>query len=193
MSKEQVRMMNDDDKLIKEANNPLTDLFRRVLKEMGVEAQAWNQRLTRFLKSPLSRVPKNAKDIGQERNNFNRAIAKRHITFKTFHKAIQILGPVKYSMSITMVMRDGSEIKVSTGMMENSYSKIDSLVAAVTGEGLNPDSDIDEYDSEDEDNITDDDVDEKIHQISNPTYDSTDKVERKLNFMNRLKSRGDNK
>lgn len=187
MSKEQVRMMNDDDKLIKEANNPLTDLFRRVLKEMGVEAQAWNQRLTRFLKSPLSRVPKNAKDIGQERNNFNRAIAKRHITFKTFHKAIQILGPVKYSMSITMVMRDGNEIKVSTGMMENSYSKIDSLSAAITGEGLSPEYDNVNYD-DDGDNFTDDDVDEKILQISNPEYDDRDKRERKSKFMEKLKS-----
>jgi len=168
MSKEQVRMMNDGDKLIKEAGNPLTNLFRRVLKELHVETQAWNRRLTTFLQSPLSRVPKNAKDIGQERNNFNRAIAKRLITFKTFQKAIQIMGPVKYSMSITMIMRDGREVTVSTGLINNPYSNIDSLVSTVTGKGLDPSLDNADYD-EDEDeadtDITDEAVEEMIHQI----------------------------
>lgn len=170
MSKEQVRMMNDGDKLIKEAGNPLTNLFRRVLKDMRVETQAWNRRLTTFLQSPLSRVPKNAKDIGQERNNFNRAIAKKYITFKTFQKAIQILGPLKYSMSITMVMRDGKEVTVSTGMINNPYSQIDSLNAVVTGKGLSPENDNVDYDEGTDTDITDEAVDEMIHQISSPVY-----------------------
>lgn len=170
MSKEQVRMMNDGDKLIKEAGNPLTNLFRRVLKEMRVETQSWNRRLTTFLQSPLSRVPKNAKDIGQERNNFNRAIAKRHITFKTFQKAIQILGPLKYSMSITMVMRDGKEVTVSTGMINNPYSQIDSLNAVVTGKGLSPENDNVDYDEDTDADITDEAVDDMIHQIPSPVY-----------------------
>lgn len=170
MSKEQVRMMNDGDKLIKEAGNPLTNLFRRVLKEMRVETQSWNRRLTTFLQSPLSRVPKNAKDIGQERNNFNRAIAKRHITFKTFQKAIQILGPLKYSMSITMVMRDGKEVTVSTGMINNPYSQIDSLNAVVTGKGLSPEHDNVNYDEDTDADITDEAVDDMIHQIPSPVY-----------------------
>jgi hypothetical protein len=175
MSKEQVRMMNDDDKLIKEAGNPLTNLFRRVLKEMRVETQSWNRRLTTFLQSHLSRVPKNAKDIGQERNNFNRAIAKRHITFKTFQKAIQILGPLKYSMSITLVMRDGKELTVSTGLINNPYSQIDSLNATMTGKGLNPENDNVDYDEDEEEleaDITDEAVDEMIHQIQSPVYRS---------------------
>ena len=170
MSKEQVRMMNDGDKLIKEAGNPLTNLFRRVLKDMRVETQAWNRRLTTFLQSPLSRVPKNAKDIGQERNNFNRAIAKKYITFKTFQKAIQILGPLKYSMSITMVMRDGKEVTVSTGMINNPYSQIDSLNAVVTGKGLGPENDNVDYDEGTDTDITDEAVDDMIHQISSPVY-----------------------
>lgn len=170
MAKEQIRMMNDGDKLIKEAGNPLTSLFRRVLKEMRVETQSWNRRLTTFLQSPLSRVPKNAKDIGQERNNFNRAIAKRHITFKTFQKAIQILGPLKYSMSITMQMRDGSEVTVSTGLINNPYSQIDSLNATVTGKGLAPEFDNVNYDDDTDADITDEAVDEMIHQIPSPVY-----------------------
>lgn len=192
MSKEQVRMMNDGDKLIKEAGNPLTNLFRRVLKELHVETQAWNRRLTTFLQSPLSRVPKNAKDIGQERNNFNRAIAKRCITFKTFQKAIQIMGPVKYSMSITMIMRDGREVTVSTGPINNPYSNIDSLVSTVTGKGLDPSLDNVDYD-EDEDetdtNITDEAVEEAIHQIPNgPSFTprSPEKRERRSSVISNI-------
>lgn len=172
MSKEQVRMMNDSDKLIEEARNPLTKLFRRVLKEMRVETQSWNRRLTTFLQSSLSRVPKNAKDIGQERNNFNRAIAKKEITFKTFQKAIQILGPLKYSMSITLVMRNGEEVTVSTGTINNPYSLIDTLNAVVTGKGMGPENDISDYDEETETTITDEAVDDMIHQISSPVYPS---------------------
>jgi len=48
-------MMDDKEKLLKEAANPLTYLFRKVLLELGVEAKPWNRRLTAFLSSPLSR------------------------------------------------------------------------------------------------------------------------------------------
>lgn len=191
MSKEQVRMMNDAEKLIKEAGNPLTNLFRRVLKEMRVETQSWNRRLTTFLQSHLSRVPKNAKDIGQERNNFNRAIAKRHITFKTFQKAIQILGPLKYSMSITMVMRNGEEVTVSTGLINNPYSQIDSLNATVTGKGLSPDLDNVDYDEDETDtDITDEAVDDMIHQISSPVFSSRSPEQRER--MARVLSKANN-
>jgi len=159
-------MMDDQDKLLKEAGNPLTKLFRLVLRELGIEAKPWNRRLTAFLSSPLSRVPKNAKDIGQERNNFNRAIAKKHITFKTFQKAVQILGPVKYSMSITMVMRDGRSIEVSTEMFKNPYSAIDDLSATITGRGLSPEYDnIDDNDDDEDDSVTDEAVEDMIGQI----------------------------
>jgi hypothetical protein len=166
MSKEQRRMMDDKEKLLKEAANPLTYLFRKVLLELGVEAKPWNRRLTAFLSSPLSRVPKNAKDIGQERNNFNRAIAKREITFKTFQKAIQILGPQRYSMSITMLMRDGREVTIATDMFKNPYAAIDDLSSALSGKGLSQDNDIGDYDDDDEDEgVTDEAVEEMIQQI----------------------------
>ncbi|QTH80287.1 hypothetical protein PA10_00087 [Pseudomonas phage pPa_SNUABM_DT01] len=167
MSKEQLRMMNADDKLIGEAGNPLTNLFRRVLLALELEPKLWNRKLTTFLQSPLSRVPKNAKDIGQERNNFNRAIAKRFITFKTFQKAIQIMGCVRYSMSITLEMRDGRKVEVSTGMIKNPYAALDTLQYAVSGKGVSPEQDNVDYDEdmEMETHITDETVGDMIHQI----------------------------
>lgn len=156
-------MMDAEDKLVGEADSPLTKLFRKVLIALHVETQPWNKRLTMFLKSGLSRIAKNAKDIGQERNNFNRAVAKRQITFKTFQKAIQILGPEKYSMSITLVMRDGRVITVDTGMLTNYFAKLDSLAAAVSKDGLLPEEDIDDYDIDDD--VSDELVDKIIDQI----------------------------
>lgn len=165
MSKEQVRMMNAKDKLVKESGNPLTKLFRRVLEELELGPETWNRKLTNFLKSPLSRVQKTAKDIGQERNNFNRAIAKREITWKTFQKAVQIAGPVQYSMDITLVMRGGRKVTVSTGLINNPYSKIDSLLAALHGQGLDSNHDINDYESESDEDITTETVGDVIHQI----------------------------
>lgn len=178
MSKEQQRMMEDRDKLLGETTHPLTKLFRLILRdwptggsdwEGGVEAKNWNMRLTRFLKSPLSRCPKNPKDIGQERNNFNRAIAKREITFKTFQKALQILGPVRYSMGVTLELRSGEVIRIETPMAKNPYAELDKLSAALTQTAMTPVHDIDI--DEDEDlvqDLTTDIVDRSIDNIQVP-------------------------
>ncbi|MNI60669.1 hypothetical protein D3C76_36620 [compost metagenome] len=167
MSKEQLRMMNAEDKLIGEAGSPLTNLFRRVLRALELEPKLWNRKLTTFLQSPLSRVPNNSKDIGQERNNFNRAIAKQFITFKTFQKAIQIMGCVRYSMSITLEMRDGRQVEVSTGMIKNPYAVLDTLQYAASGKGATPAMDNVDYpdDEETDTHITDETVGDMIHQI----------------------------
>lgn len=173
MSKEQVRMMSAEDKLVGEADSPLTKLFRLVLKEMRMEPERWNKRLTMFLKSRWSRVRKTAKDIGQERNNFNRAISKRDITWKTFQKAVQISGPVEYSMGITMRFKDGSEITVSTGNLKNPLAELESLKAAVTGVGDSRYDIIDYEDEDDEghsdivsDNTTMKDLTDMVHSLS---------------------------
>ncbi len=201
MSKEQRRMMDDKEKLLKEAANPLTYLFRKVLLELGVEAKPWNRRLTAFLSSPLSRVPKNAKDIGQERNNFNRAIAKREITFKTFQKAIQILGPQRYSMSITLLMRDGREVTIATDMFKNPYAAIDDLSSALSNKGMSHDADIGDYDNDD-DSVTDEAVEEMIQQIESdsrftvaitpPNPDKRARLSRLLGSSNSPTDRSDN-
>ncbi|MNP88983.1 hypothetical protein D3C85_13770 [compost metagenome] len=168
MSKEQRDMMDSEDKRVDAAKSPLTHLFRMVLaiKELKVSSSNWNTRLTRFLHSPWSRVPKNSKDIGQERNNFNRAIARSQITFRTFQKAIQILGPVRYSMSISMEMRDGRVLKVETPMFLNPYADIDKLKSQFEERGEEvADADIEDYDREEEAIGTTDDLTETMERI----------------------------
>lgn len=171
MSREQVRMMSARDKLVEEAGNPLTKLFRLVLIQLDTNPERWNRRLTLFLQSRLSRVRKTAKDIGQERNNFNRAIAKREITWKTFQKAVQIHGPVEYSMDITLTLRDGRKIKASTGRIKNPYAEIDSVEAMIGGR-LSAIHDIDigsdDEDDESEGHLTSSDVTDVTNEIGDP-------------------------
>lgn len=169
MSKEQREMMDSEDKLIKTSGNPLTWLFRMVLAlpELKVNSVSWNSRLTRFLQSEWSRVPKNSKDIGQERNNFNRAISKNHITFRTFQKAIQILGPLRYSMSIRMEMRGGKVLEVTTPMFVNDFAKMDDLQSKYKTYGSEAaNADIIDYNDEDNEAIaTSDQFDETMGEI----------------------------
>lgn len=161
MSKEQIRMMNAEDKLLGEVDSPLTKLFRSVLIEMDMRPERWNNRLTAYLKSNWSRVRKTAKDIGQERNNFNRAISKREITWKTFFKAILISGPLRYSMSLTLTLRDGRVITVSTGDLPNPLADIDSLQKTIAGK-QNPSHDITDYETESDEQYYDADEDADI-------------------------------
>lgn len=138
MSKEQRKMMDADDKLVHLSANPLTKLFRGILLDRNIGSITWNRRLTMFLKSAFSRVPKNAKDIGQERNNFNRAVSRPSMTWKTFQKAVQVIGPVRYRITIDMEWRDKTITSVDTGFLKNPLAEIDRLSNKSTVEELDP-------------------------------------------------------
>ena len=138
MSKEQKRMMEAADKLVGLSANPLTKLFRKILEQRDIGSQVWNRRLTNYLNSPFSRVPKNAKDIGQERNNFNRAIARSSMTWKTFQKAVQVMGCIRYRITIDMEWRNGSTTTVDTGYINNPLANIEKLTNRQAPEDLDP-------------------------------------------------------
>lgn len=44
----------------------------------------WNHRVSEYFKSPYSSIPKNQKDIAQARNNLNRVLAKKRLTWSNF-------------------------------------------------------------------------------------------------------------
>lgn len=124
MSKEQKDMMRAVDKMTDDPRlSPLTYLFRSALRELKMEPQRWNSLLTSHLWHPASPCAKNAKDVGQERNNFNRAIARPQITARTFIRGIEILGPESYSMTLTMNMPDGRTISIQTKDIKPPFSK----------------------------------------------------------------------
>jgi hypothetical protein len=103
-----------------------------------------------FLQSPFSRVPKNAKDIGQERNNFNRAISRSSMTWKTFQKAVQVMGPIRYRITIDMEWRGGIKTTVDTGFVKNPLAEIDSLNNRKSPEELDPSFLDGKFDDEDD-------------------------------------------
>lgn len=138
MSREQRRMMDAKDKLVSQSDNPLTKLFRKILEERQIGTVIWNRRLTNYLKSAFSRVPKNAKDIGQERNNFNRAISRSKMTWKTFQKAVQVIGPIRYRITIDMEWRGGTKTSVDTGFIDNPLAEIDNLTNRKTVHDIDP-------------------------------------------------------
>lgn len=153
--------MEDPGKLIEESRSPLTTLFRMLLFEKMIDASTWNSRVTRFLKSNLSDCPKNAKDVGQERNNFNRAVARDNITFRTFQKAVEIMGPVKYSMTITLEDRNGRQTQVTTPWIRNPLARLDELSSAVTPvrDAAPISINFTDIDSDEDDDDFDDDLD----------------------------------
>lgn len=109
MSRDLNKLLHAPDKKFKEASNLLSRLFRQILMDLDVTPSRWHYWVTRYFHSPLSKTAKNARDIGQDRNNFNRALAKDRITWNNFFKALQITGPEWIRVDITMGWKDGTK------------------------------------------------------------------------------------
>lgn len=86
----------------------LTQLASMVIDRLIIRATSgnriaqWNHRVTRYLRSPWSPVAKNHKDISQTRNNLNRALAKRSVTWKNFMEVLRITGAKKIVFKIEL-------------------------------------------------------------------------------------------
>lgn len=179
MSKEQREMMLHEDALADEANDTLTRLFRMALSTLNVKPDVWQRRLTSYLKSKARFNYRSAKDIGQERNNFNRAIAKRSITSKTFFKALDVINPIRYCMSISLEIRGRGIVTIETPwyrvmqhvdddpVASNTVTKTDNVKEYEWGEFDEDDDDV-IVDSED---ILQDELEHHINQIPDPDED----------------------
>ncbi|MNW01232.1 hypothetical protein D3C71_1968410 [compost metagenome] len=77
-----------------------------------------------------------------------------------------MLGPVRYSISISMEMRDGRVLTVETPMFLNPYADIDKLKSQFEERGEEvADADIEDYDREEEAIGTTDDLTETMERI----------------------------
>lgn len=124
MSKELRKLLDTPDKRVKEAKNALANLFRRISADLGVGSIKWDQKVMRYLNSPLSRTPKNAKDIGQDKNNLNRALAKDQLTYNNFIKFLMILGPKRIKITISMEWKN-EETTVHEVAIDNVMAELD--------------------------------------------------------------------
>ena len=127
MSKELNDVFKARDKLIREAENEPAKLFRLIACELDVGVMKWNQLVTRYFKSRFSSTPKNPKEIGQDRNNFNRALARPRVTWNNFIKALMILGPQKIEINIKLHWKR-NRITTHTVIVDNPLTELDDVV-----------------------------------------------------------------
>lgn len=95
MSKDLNKVLDSKDKNVAGSASSLTRLFRNILFEHGVGSRKWYNLSTRYFKNVGSNVNKTTRQINQDRNNLNRALAKPKIQWSNFVTALRILRPDK--------------------------------------------------------------------------------------------------
>lgn len=123
MSKDLNRILASDDKKVKEATNELALLYRQMLADLNITTLTWYPMVVQYFKSRYSRTRKNAVDIGQDRNNFNRALAKPRISWANFMQFLKILRPVKIEIIIRLHWKDETYTD-HTLPIENQYAQL---------------------------------------------------------------------
>lgn len=124
MSRELKTLLEDKDKKIPEAKTALSKLWRQILRDHNVGVARWNQLVQEFFRSKYSRTAKNTKDIGQDRNNLSRAIAKDDVSWYNFMRALMILRPVTIKIDITLTWRN-KKSTVHTVDIRNPVAELD--------------------------------------------------------------------
>lgn len=124
-------MLNDKNKNKESSGSLLTTLFRQILKDNAVLPTQWYDMCNRYYRSPLSTVKKNTKDIGQARNNLSRVIAMDLISWKTFIRAVSILGPKSIKLTCELDWGNGRVTKSSATMGNDvyNYSRVEEIRA----------------------------------------------------------------
>ncbi len=62
-----------------------------------------------YLEDPKNGIPQNKKEKTSARGNITKEIGKPSITWKTFIKALRIIGVEKFKIRITIIYRDNTE------------------------------------------------------------------------------------
>lgn len=131
MSRELKTLLEDKDKKIPEAKTALSKLWRQILRDHNVGVARWNQLVQEFFRSKYSRTAKNTKDIGQDRNNLSRAIAKDDVSWYNFMRALMILRPVTIKIDITLTWRN-KKSTVHTVEIRNPVAELDATTPVDT-------------------------------------------------------------
>lgn len=131
MSKNLNTLLNDKNKGKSESRSLLTTLFRQILKDLSILPSQWYDLCNKYYRSPVSSVKKNTRDIGQARNNLSRVIAEDEISWKTFIKAVCILGPKSIKLSCELEWGNGTKTIHEASMGNDVYifSKVEEIKA----------------------------------------------------------------
>lgn len=147
MSRELKTLLEDKDKKIPEAKTALSKLWRQILRDHNVGVARWNQLVQEFFRSKYSRTAKNTKDIGQDRNNLSRAIAKDDVSWYNFMRALMILRPVTIKIDITLTWRN-KKATVHTVEIRNPVAELDAATPVEPDDKGDPE--LDEADRDEE-------------------------------------------
>lgn len=101
MSKDVQRLLSLSDKGTSESENALAEIFRKFLWEKDVSLETFNRDLDRWLDDPKNRIINHSGVRSNDRGNFVKAIAKNRLSWEMFVKAMTLLNPVKFTISVT--------------------------------------------------------------------------------------------
>lgn len=108
MSKDLKKVLDSKDKNIGTSKSSLTQLFRKILFDHGIGNQQWYNLSTRYFRGVSTNRNKTTRQINQDRNNLNRALAKPKIQWSNFITALRILRPdeIEFTVKLRWIKRD---------------------------------------------------------------------------------------
>lgn len=86
-------ILEQKDKGISKARGALAMLFRTILYDLDITGPEWEVLMQRVLDDPRGPAPRNSKDRSSLKGNLNKALKGDRMSWKTFQKALRLLGP----------------------------------------------------------------------------------------------------
>lgn len=126
MSRELLRQIfSSDDKAVKDARGPLSILYRRILYDLGINAQTIEQQLERWIKDPKGPVKQTTKKITQARGNYTKKMIEPTMTWKSFMDLVMMLYPKFITIEVKLnwgTDKNGNPIETRHPLtMDTSY------------------------------------------------------------------------
>lgn len=119
--------------------NALAKILRGLMYDMNIGPLQMSQLLTRWLDNPRNGIPKTGSGRSNKRGNLIKEIAKPRITWPVFEKAIVVLAPATYSVTVKLTMQDGKTFQRELKVNLNNPEEYDNLVrSSNSGDGFVP-------------------------------------------------------
>lgn len=107
MSTPLTKMLASPDKLINEARDEITRLFRRILADLKVSPMQWRELMEAYLDNPILNIPKTVRDRSTERGNLNKKLSKPTMTWDVFKRGLIFLGVQAARFEVQLHWRKG--------------------------------------------------------------------------------------
>lgn len=95
MSRELLRLLESEDKGVKESRDPLARLFRQLMLDTKTNMAGLDELIRNWLKDPHNNIPDNGKARSTERGNIMQEIARPNMTMKVFLKRLRLFPIVR--------------------------------------------------------------------------------------------------